>query len=152
VRIEVPNAIVAIRNLDQTDIGPVTELGRLVFDWPSERVLWSEEVVLWYYEKARVVSFVAECDQMVVGFILCFAAESTGCIEWIGVDDRFRRRGIASRLVHRALLTFRAGRVRKIVSLAREDGKADRLFQQSGFCSRDLRKLELVIDPSVSVQ
>jgi len=140
-------AKVIIRNLDPEDIRTVFELGLAAFDWPSESVFWSEQVVRWYCESARVVSFVAESDQMIVGFILCFAADSTGCVGWIAVDERFRQQGIASKLIHRALLVFRALGITKITTLAREDGRANRFFQRFGFHDCRLRKVELLLDP-----
>ena len=138
-------ANIIIRNLDQEDTVPVFELGLVAFDWPSESVLWSEQVVRWYCESARVVSFVAESDERIIGFILCFATNSTGCVEWIAVDERFQRQGIASRLLHRVLLVFRALGIGKIATLAREDGCVNQLFLHFGFHDYGLRKVELLL-------
>lgn len=139
---------ITIRNLAPEDVRTIFEIGLVTFDWLSESVFWSERVANWYCENSRVVSFVAESDRVIVGFILCFATNSTGCVEWVAVDEQFRRQGIASRLVHRALAALRVLGVKKVITIAREDGQANQLFRQLGFYDYELRKVGMIFEPT----
>jgi ribosomal protein S18 acetylase RimI-like enzyme len=128
----------------------IFELGLAIFDWPTESILWDKSVAHWYSENASIVSFVAECETDIIGFILCFVADSVGRIEWVAVDQQFREKGIASRLAHRVLLVFKALGVENVTALVREDGCADMFFHQLGFEKCELRKVELSLNLSNS--
>ncbi len=135
-----------IRNLSVDDIDPVFELGRSIFDWPTERVLWNEQIVRWYYEQSKAVCFVAEKESIIIGFILCFATQSTGRVEWVAVDSMFQNQGVATGLLRRSLLVFRLNKITDISTLARDDGKANIFFMQNGFQSNGLRKTEMSLE------
>ncbi len=107
-----------IRNLSVDDIDPVFELGRSIFDWPTERVLWNEQIVRWYY----------------------------GRVEWVAVDSMFQNQGVATGLLRRSLLVFRLNKITDISTLARDDGKANIFFMQNGFQSNGLRKTEMSLE------
>jgi len=140
------NLKVHIRNLSVDDIDAVYELGYSIFDWPTERILWNEQIVRWYYEQSKAVCFVAEKESKIIGFILCFATQSTGRVEWVAVDSTFQKQGVATELLRRSLLVFRLNKITYISTLARDDGKANTFFMQNGFQSSSLRKTEMSLD------
>ncbi len=137
---------VHIRNLNIDDIDPVYKLGDSIFDWPTEHVLWNEQIVRWYYEQCKAVCFVAEKESMIIGFILCFATQSTGRVEWVAVDSMFQKQGVATELLRRSLLVFRLNKITHISTLARDDGKASTFFIRNGFQGSGLHKTEMSLD------
>ena len=114
-------------------MGSVYELGQIIFVWPTERVLWNEQTVQWYYDKAKALCFVAKYEQAIIGFVLCWVSDAVGRVEWIAVDEKFQHMGVATELLRRALLAFRLNKITHISTLAKEDGRANQFFTQNGF-------------------
>ena len=106
------NFEIQTRNLSIDDIGPVYKLGYSIFHWPTERVLWNEQIVRWYYEQSQAICFVTEKDSGIIGFILCFATQSLGRVEWVAVDRMFQKQGVATELLRHALLVFKLNKTK----------------------------------------
>src|SRR5687767_6315980 len=97
-----------IRPMDVRDFAEVYELGRRsykVTDKPYN--YWSIREVADHLERNPGLCFVAEADGRVVGFILGDETfeiiEDTAHLEWIAVDEQYRRHGIARRLLEAAV-------------------------------------------------
>jgi len=139
------NSQILIRNLAPEDAAAVWQLGLATFDWPSERVIWDKGMVQAFVDHARELSWVAVHDDRMIGFILCRSKDRLGYVGWIAVDPVWRKQGIGGQLMERALLALRAAGAESVSSFAREDGCADRLFEEYGFRDIGLRKLDLVL-------
>ena len=135
-----------VRNIELSDVDSVFQLGQSIFTWPAESALWNDEAILWYCNNSRTFSFVAEFHGALIGFVLCSVAHSTGCVQWIAVDEQFRGQGVALRLLHRAQLVFFSLGIGRICSLVREDGRADSLFKHLGFRDGGYRKIEMYLE------
>jgi len=141
-----------IRNLNFTDVSSVYKLGQSIFDWPTERILWSSSIVRWYFEQSRAVCFVAEKENSIIGFILCFVVQNTGRIEWIAVNEAFQHIGVATELLRRVLSIFKMNNILNISTLTREDGKANKFFIQNEFQNRGLRKTEMFLGTQKTIE
>jgi ribosomal protein S18 acetylase RimI-like enzyme len=137
---------IQIRNLNVDDVNPVYKLGCSIFDWPTEQILWNEQIVRWYYEQSKAVCFVAEKESLIIGFILCFATQSKGRVEWVAVNGMFQKQGVATELLRRALIVFKLNNITEISTLAREDEKANTFFSKNKFQNCGLRKIEMSLN------
>lgn len=141
------NAKIILRNVVSTDARSIFHLGHSSFLWPSESILWEEQLVRWYCDNATSLSFVAEHDSVIVGVILCHTQDKLGYVGWIAVDSQWRRQGIGRQLMERALMAFRSAGVFSIIAMVREDDCANYLFLQCGFRNSGLRKVDMLRSP-----
>ncbi len=137
---------IQVKRLSTEHLSDVYMLGRQIFSWPSEHVMWNQQLVQWYLDNACIFCFVAEHNNRTVGFTLSGVSEQVGYIGWIGVDPLWRRQGIATQLVHRSLLIFQVTGITKSICMARDDGQVNRMLERLGFCSTGFRKIDLEIE------
>jgi ribosomal protein S18 acetylase RimI-like enzyme len=124
-----PLPSVEIREMELRDVPEVFELGEKLFtaeEWPTLYRSWT--------------CLVAEADGKIVGFALGRVTEKPrsawryGLLMWLGVERRFKRAGIATRLVRQltGLFIDRDARI-MLVDTAAKNHAALAFFRRSGF-------------------
>jgi ribosomal protein S18 acetylase RimI-like enzyme len=104
-------------------------------------------------EKPTLVSFVAEVDGKVVGFILGDISgwefgvpDTTGWLDTIGVDPSYQRKGLATMLIQELVRNLKAVGVKTIYTLVSwDDWDLLQFFRSTGFTRGDMINLELKI-------
>ena len=130
---------VSIRPMRVGDFAEVYELGLESYDVLDKPYnYWSIREVADHLEGNPGVCFVAEADGKVVGFALGDETfeliEDTGHLEWIAVAPEWRRRGVAVRLIERAVEAFRAaGRKRVVADIASGNEASRAMAARTGF-------------------
>jgi ribosomal protein S18 acetylase RimI-like enzyme len=132
------------RNLSSDDASAVFQLGHAVFTWPSEGVLWNEELVRWYCAHAPECSFVATSGKRIVGIVLSHLQGQSGYVAWIAVATGWRKKGVGRELLQRSMSAIWSAGVLATTAFVREDGAADHLFSGCGFRSTHLRKIDMI--------
>lgn len=101
---------VYVRELGIDDIAPVYHLGEELFTsdlYPYLYRTWDEWEVIGLYNTDPEYCLVAEIDGDLAGFILgtiiTKASWTYGYILWLGVSPNFQRRGVADKLVDKAV-------------------------------------------------
>ncbi len=104
------NDAVYVRELGIDDIAPVYHLGEELFTsdlYPYLYRTWDEWEVIGLYNTDPEYCLVAEIDGELAGFILgtiiTKANLAYGYILWLGVNPKLQRRGVADKLVDKAI-------------------------------------------------
>lgn len=134
-----PSITSVLRPVAERDATAVLALGRSIFDWPTERVLWNRGMVEWYCRETAAVSFVAEDAGTLAGFVLCFMEGSNGYLGWIAVAPAVRHRGLGTSLLWAACEALRRQGAVDVASDVRCGAEAE-FFAQTGFKDTGLRK------------
>ena len=128
-----------IRPMEVRDFAAVYELGARSYKLTDKPYnYWSIREVADHLEGNPGLCFVAEADGEVVGFVLGDETfeiiEDTGHIEWIAVDERYRRQGIAERLLTEAVAAVeRLGKSAVVADVAADNPYSRGLMQKLGF-------------------
>ena len=134
---------VEIREMELRDVAAVFELGQKLFtaeEWPSLYRSWDDHELALLFSNDSETCLVAEADGKVVGFALGRVMEKPrsawryGWLLWLGVDRRFKRSGIATRLVNqlKGLFIGRNARIMLVDTAAKNHG-AVTFFRRNGF-------------------
>jgi ribosomal protein S18 acetylase RimI-like enzyme len=134
---------VEIREMELRDVAAVFELGQKLFtaeEWPSLYRSWDDHELALLFSNDSETCLVAEADGKVVGFALGRVMEKPrsawryGWLLWLGVDRRFKRGGIATRLVNqlKGLFIERNARIMLVDTAAKNHG-AVTFFRRNGF-------------------
>ncbi len=104
------NDAVFVRELGIDDIAPIYHLGEELFTnelYPYLYRTWDEWEVIGLYNTDPEYCLVAEIDGELAGFtlgtIITKASLTYGYILWLGVNPKFQRRGVADKLVDKAI-------------------------------------------------
>ena len=138
-----PLPAVEIREMELHDVPPVFELGQKLFtaeEWPSLYRSWDDHELAQLFSTEAETCLVAVADDKVVGFALGRMMEKPrsawryGYLLWLGVDRRFKRTGVATRLVHQLRGRFieRDARI-MLVDTAAKNHAALGFFRRNGF-------------------
>jgi ribosomal protein S18 acetylase RimI-like enzyme len=84
-----------------------------------------------YLERNPGLSFVAVCDDRIVGTILCGHDGRRGYIHHLAVDDRFKEKGIGRRLVQLATAQLKACNIRKSAVFVLKENDIGEAFYKS---------------------
>jgi ribosomal protein S18 acetylase RimI-like enzyme len=128
-----------IRPMEVRDFASVYDLGTRSYDVTDKPYnYWSIREVADHLERNPRLCFVAEADGRVVGFLLGDETfeilEDTAHFEWIAVDEDFRRRGIAQRLLEEgAAAVERLGRTAVVADIASGNAYSRGLATKLGF-------------------
>jgi ribosomal protein S18 acetylase RimI-like enzyme len=144
--------IVDIREMELKDVPEVFELGQKLFTaekWPTLYRSWDDHELAQLFSTDAETCLVAESEGKVVGFALGRVMEKPrsawryGWLLWLGVERRFKRTGIATRLVNqlRGLFIEQDARI-MIVDTATTNHGALAFFRHSGF-GREIRHVYL---------
>ncbi len=98
----------------------------------------SREGIDKYLKRNPYTSFVATCDNIVVGVILCGHDGRRGIIQHACVSPDYRRYGIGSKLVELALQALKAEGINKVLLVAFKKNLGGNAFWESqGFTLRE---------------
>jgi ribosomal protein S18 acetylase RimI-like enzyme len=138
-----PLPAVEIREMELKDVPEVFELGQKLFtaeEWPTLYRSWDDHELAQLFSSDAETCLVAEADGEVVGFALGRVTEKPrnawryGLLMWLGVDRRFKRSGIATRLVRQLTGLFIERDVRiMLVDTAAKNHAALGFFRRNGF-------------------
>jgi ribosomal protein S18 acetylase RimI-like enzyme len=147
-----PLPSVEIREMELRDVAEVFELGQRLFtaeEWPTLYRSWDDHELAMLFSSDAETCLVAEADGKIVGFALGRVTEKPrsawryGLLMWLGVDRRFKRGGIATRLVRQltGLFIDRDARL-MLVDTAAKNHAALAFFRRNGF-GREIRHVYL---------
>ena len=98
----------------------------------------SKEGIAKYLKRNPSTSFVATCDERVVGVILCGHDGRRGIIQHACVSPSFRRYGVGSKLVELALDALKAEQINKVFLVAFKKNEGGNAFWSAkGFRIRE---------------
>ncbi len=134
---------VEIREMELRDVPQVFELGEKLFtaeEWPTLYRSWDDHELAQLFSSDAETCLVAEADDKIIGFALGRVTEKPhsawryGLLMWLGVDRRFKRAGIATRLVRQltGLFIDRDARI-MLVDTAAKNHAALAFFRRNGF-------------------
>jgi len=143
---------VEIREMELRDVAGVFELGQKLFtaeEWPSLYRSWYDHEIAQLFSTDAETCLVAEADDKLVGFALGRVMDKPrsawryGWLLWLGVEPRFKRGGVATRLVNqlRGLFIERDARIMLVDTAAKNHG-ALTFFRRNGF-GREIRHVYL---------
>jgi ribosomal protein S18 acetylase RimI-like enzyme len=138
-----PLPTVAIREMELKDVAEVFELGQKLFtaeEWPTLYRSWDDHELALLFSNEGETCLVAEAEESIIGFALGRVMEKPrsawryGWLLWLGVDRRFKRSGVATRLVRQltGLFIERNARI-MLVDTAAKNHSALSFFRRNGF-------------------
>lgn len=129
---------IKIRNMEPEDIDGILEIDRKISG--MQRTITYNELIMGDLGNELDLSFIAEVDNNVAGFILARRSyigdpvTETGLIQILGVDPDFQAQGIATRLVHTVMEKCRERHLRTVkIMVSERDSELSRLFAHLGF-------------------
>jgi ribosomal protein S18 acetylase RimI-like enzyme len=135
------DAGVIIRRMTEADLPRVKGIDNLLTG--EERASsWPVEAEKLWAVYRPLLSFVAECDGKVVGFILgdirgvdygTSASSMSGWIDMVGVDLNYQRHGIGRKLVEAFYQECQRNQVRARVLIREDDQRLKKLWGAAGF-------------------
>jgi ribosomal protein S18 acetylase RimI-like enzyme len=134
---------VEIREMELKDVPEVFELGQKLFTaekWPTLYRSWDDHELAQLFSSDAETCLVAEADGRVAGFALGRVTEKPrnawryGLLMWLGVEQRFKRSGVATRLMRQltGLFIERNARI-MLVDTAAKNHAALAFFRRNGF-------------------
>ncbi len=98
----------------------------------------SREGIDKYLKRNPTTSFVAVCEEKVVGVILCGHDGRRGIIQHACVSPEYRRFGIGSKLVYLALEALKADGINKVLLVAfKKNEGGNKFWESQGFTLRE---------------
>jgi ribosomal protein S18 acetylase RimI-like enzyme len=128
-----------IRPMEVRDFADVYELGVRSYKLTDKPYnYWSIREVADHLETSPNLCLVAEADGRVVGFVLGDETfeilDDTAHLEWIAVDEEYRRHGIARRLMEKAVAGVeRLGKQAVVADIASDNPYSRGLAEKLGF-------------------
>lgn len=134
---------VEIREMELRDVAEVFDLGQKLFtaeEWPSLYRSWDDHELAQLFSTEAETCLVAEADGRVVGFALGRVMQKPrsawryGWLLWLGVERKFKRAGVGTRLVNQLTGRFieRDARI-MLVDTAAKNHSAVAFFRRNGF-------------------
>jgi ribosomal protein S18 acetylase RimI-like enzyme len=134
---------VEIREMELRDVAEIFDLGQKLFtadELPSLYRSWDDHELAQLFSTEAETCLVAEADGKLVGFALGRIMEKPrsawryGWLLWLGVDPRFKRSGVATRLANqlKGLFIERNARI-MLVDTAAKNHSALAFFRRNGF-------------------
>ena len=138
-----PNGNIELRQMQLKDLPAFFRLGQKLFtaeDLPTLYRSWDEHEILELFRSDEETCLVAEDDKKIIGFALgCMMEKPRGAwrygwLEWLGVAPRYKRCGIARRLLNQLTQLF-IDREARIMLVDTDEGNDDALafLRQTGF-------------------
>jgi ribosomal protein S18 acetylase RimI-like enzyme len=129
--------------MELKDVAEVFDLGQKLFTaekWPTLYRSWDDHELAMLFSNDAETCLVAEADGKVVGFALGRVMEKPrsawryGWLLWLGVEPRFKRSGVATRLMKqmKGLFIERDTRI-MLVDTAAKNHRALGFFRRNGF-------------------
>ena len=134
---------VEIREMELKDVAEVFELGQKLFtaeEWPTLYRSWNDHELALLFSNDSETCLVAEAEGKLAGFALGRVMEKPrnawryGWLLWLGVEPRFKRSGVATRLMKqlKGLFIERDARI-MLVDTAAKNHSAVAFFRRNGF-------------------
>ena len=134
---------VEIREMELKDVAEVFELGQKLFtaeEWPTLYRSWNDHELALLFSNDSETCLVAEAEGKLAGFALGRVMEKPrnawryGWLLWLGVEPRFKRSGVATRLMKqlKGLFIGRDARI-MLVDTAAKNHSAVAFFRRNGF-------------------
>lgn len=149
------SAAIEIREMELKDLPGVFELGQALFTaeaLPTLYRCWDQDAIMKLFGSDGETCLVAENGGGLVGFALGAMMEKPrsawryGWLEWLGVMPRYKRRGLASRLLARLTDRFIANDARiMFVDTDEENHDALAFFRKQGF-GQEIRHVYLSLN------
>jgi ribosomal protein S18 acetylase RimI-like enzyme len=138
-----PLPSVEIREMELRDVPEVFDLGEKLFtaeEWPTLYRSWDDHDLALLFSNAAETCLVAEADERIVGFALGEIMEKPrsawryGWLLWLGVERRYKRSGVGTRLLRHltGLFIERNARI-MLVDTAAKNHTALAFFRRNGF-------------------
>jgi ribosomal protein S18 acetylase RimI-like enzyme len=137
---------ITIREMELEDLPSIFALGERLFTsdlWPNLYRTWDEDELVDMFSVDRETCLVADRDGTIVGFVLGSiiskrrSAWIYGYVVWLAVHPRYRRRGLAQRLLERLTELFVREGVRIILTDTDANNTAAvEFFERQGFGNR----------------
>ncbi|MCS7116792.1 MAG: ribosomal protein S18-alanine N-acetyltransferase [Nitrososphaerota archaeon] len=120
--------LIKVRRCEWRDLNRVLEIERSSFDQPYDL-----SIFIYYLTNESERFLVAEEDDYVVGYIISSILNDVGLIISLAVDERWRRKGVGTKLLEMALqhLSNRVKRVELQVRVSNES--AIQFYRRFGF-------------------
>lgn len=129
--------------MELKDVAGVFELGQKLFtaeEWPTLYRSWDDHELALLFSNDAETCLVAEAEGRIVGFALGRMMEKPrsawryGWLLWLGVEPRYKRTGIATRLIKQltGLFIDRDARI-MLVDTAATNHSALAFFRRNGF-------------------
>lgn len=143
---------VEIREMELKDVAEVFDLGQKLFtaeEWPTLYRSWDDHDLAQLFSSDAETCLVAEADGRIVGFALGEIMEKPrsawryGWLLWLGVEGRFKRSGVGTRLLRQltGLFIERNARI-MLVDTAAKNHTALAFFRRNGF-GQEIRHIYL---------
>ena len=134
---------VVIREMELKDVAAVYDLGQKLFtaeEWPTLYRSWDDHELALLFSADAETCLVAEADDEIIGFALGRVTEKPrsawryGVLMWLGVKRKFKRSGIATRMLRQltGLFIERDARI-MLVDTAAKNHAALAFFRRNGF-------------------
>ncbi len=134
---------VEIREMELKDVPEVFDLGQKLFtaeEWPTLYRSWDDHELALLFSADAETCLVAEADGKIAGFALGRVTEKPrsawryGLLLWLGVERRFKRTGVATRLLRQLTGLFIEHDARiMLVDTAAKNHAALAFFRRNGF-------------------
>jgi len=138
-----PVEAVRIRTITNTDMAAMVEIDRRIVG-KQRAVSWPQKVSSHFRTYYPPLSFVAEVDGKVVGFIIGvimgaeYALPLSGWINIIGVDPDYQGRGVGSALMESFIEACRRRGIKCRLMVRQNDDSLKRMLARLGFEQGDL--------------
>lgn len=138
-------SLIKVRPMGIDDLAPVFHLGEKLFTYnrsPNLYRTWDQYEVIDFYTGDPEFCLVATMNNEIIGFILATIIDKRqshrryGYLVWLGIDDRYRGRGVGTKLFQefRALM-LREGVQMLLVDIEADNREAMDFFNHRGFAS-----------------
>lgn len=126
----------SIRRIRREDVPDVAELERKIFT-----DAWSEHAILETLNQKQTMLLSAYEDKRLVGYLILYYVLEDGEIARIAVDESYRRKGVASRMLRELEILCKDNGVSKLLLDVRESNAAAYAFyERQGFVRDGLRR------------
>lgn len=137
------NDKVVVREMEFDDLPTVFHLGETLFTagkWPVLYRTWDEYEILERYLSDYQFCYVAEYEDMIVGFIIGSIIEKAhgswtyGYVQWLGVKEEYQSMGIGRKMLTKMTHTFiKEGANMMMLDTAKDNENAIAFFKKRGF-------------------
>lgn len=132
----------SIRRIRREDVPDVAELERKIFS-----DAWSERAIMETLEQKQTMLLSAYEDKKLVGYVILYYVLEDGEIARIAVDDPYRRKGVASRMLRELEILCKDNGVSKLLLDVRESNAAAYSFYEKQGFTRDGFRRNYYSDP-----
>lgn len=125
-----------IRKMRREDIGAVAALEEVVFE-----DAWSEQSLISAWEQKQTLLLAAFDDKRLIGYVILYYVLEDGEIARIAVDQEYRRRGVASRMLLEMGSLCQDNGIHKLLLDVRQSNEtAIAFYEERGFCRDGVRR------------